>query len=82
MTDVGEPGLDPEQVDGLNDMDPEAFRAAAHDVVDRIADYLAGIERYPVLPPIEPGSVGPLFPAHRRMGPSRSPRSSPTSTAW
>ena len=28
-------------------MDPEAFRAAAHDVVDRIADYLATIEALP-----------------------------------
>ena len=37
-------------------MDPEAFRAAAHAVVDRIADYLADVERYPVLPPIEPGT--------------------------
>ncbi|HEY4190849.1 MAG TPA: aminotransferase class I/II-fold pyridoxal phosphate-dependent enzyme [Candidatus Limnocylindrales bacterium] len=63
MTDVGERGLDPEQVDGINDMDPEAFRAAAHDVVDRIADYLATVEQHPVLPPIEPGSIGPLFPA-------------------
>jgi len=57
------PSLDPEQVDGVNDMDPEAFRAAAHAVVDRIADYLATVERYPVLPPIEPGSIGPQLPA-------------------
>jgi aromatic-L-amino-acid decarboxylase len=45
-------------------MDPEAFRAAAHVVVDRIADYLAGVEAYPVLPPIEPGSIAPQLPAH------------------
>lgn len=64
MDDEGEPGgLDAAQRDGLTDMDPEAFRAAAHAVVDRIADYLAGVERYPVLPPIEPGSVAPSFPA-------------------
>jgi aromatic-L-amino-acid decarboxylase len=56
--------LDAAQLTGLNDMDPEAFRAAAHAVVDRIADYLAGVEAYPVLPPIEPGSIGPLFPEH------------------
>ena len=63
-------------------MDPEAFRAAAHDVVDRIADYLATIETQPVLPAIEPGSVGPLFPAHAAgASPSPSPTSSPTSTA-
>ena len=54
--------LDPEQVDGLLDMDPERFRAAAHVVVDRIADYLATVERYPVLPPVEPGSIGRELP--------------------
>jgi aromatic-L-amino-acid decarboxylase len=54
--------LDPAQVDGLADMDPEAFRLAAHAVVDLMADYLAGVERYPVFPPIEPGTLGPLFP--------------------
>jgi len=48
---------------GDTDMDPEAFRAAAHAVVDVMADYLAGVERYPVLPPIEPGSLRPLFPS-------------------
>jgi aromatic-L-amino-acid decarboxylase len=57
------PGVDPEQLDGLQDMDPEAFRAAAHRVVDRIADYLADIEAWPVLPPIEPGSIAPAFPS-------------------
>ena len=64
MSDVGESGLDAEQVEGLTDMDPEAFRAAAHTVVDRIADYLSTIESQAVLPAIEPGSVGPRFPAH------------------
>ncbi len=64
MSDVGESGLDAEQVEGLTDMDPEAFRAAAHTVVDRIADYLSTIESQAVLPAIEPGSVGPLFPQH------------------
>ena len=47
----------------LGDMDPEDFRSAGHRVVDLIADYLAGVERYPVFPPIEPGSLRPLFPA-------------------
>jgi aromatic-L-amino-acid/L-tryptophan decarboxylase len=44
-------------------MDTDAFRAAAHEVVDRIADYLRDIERYPVLPPIEPGSIAPQLPS-------------------
>ena len=71
----GRPGLldaailDAEQVDGLLDMDPEAFRAAAHVVVDRIADYLATVETYPVLPPIEPGSIGPQLPSHAPEAP-------------
>jgi aromatic-L-amino-acid decarboxylase len=52
-----------DQRTGLGDMDPEAFRAAAHEVVDRIADYLRDVERYPVLPPVEPGSIAPQLPA-------------------
>ena len=58
-----EPGLDPSQVDGLTDMDPEAFRVAAHAVADLMADYLAGVERFAVLPGIEPGSIRPRLPA-------------------
>jgi aromatic-L-amino-acid decarboxylase len=55
-------GLDEAQTDGLLDMDAEAFRAAARDVVDLIADYLASVERFPVFPPIEPGSLVAEFP--------------------
>ncbi len=55
--------LDPEQVSGALDMDPEAFRSAAHAVVDLMADYLAGVEAFPVLPPVEPGSIHSLFAA-------------------
>ncbi len=61
--------LDPAQLDGLVDMDPETFREAAHAVVDVMADYLAGVEDYPVLPPIEPGSIRPMFPAAPPDGP-------------
>ena len=64
--DPAEPGerddsdeLDAAQRDGLGDMDPERFRAAAHDVVDAMADYLAGVESRAVLPTIEPGSIRP-----------------------
>jgi aromatic-L-amino-acid decarboxylase len=55
-------GLDAAQTDGLLDMDPEAFRAAGHVVVDRLADYLAGVERFAVFPRVEPGSLVPQFP--------------------
>jgi aromatic-L-amino-acid decarboxylase len=56
---VGEGGaaLDPAQVDGLTDMDPEAFRAAAHAVVDVMADYLAGLELRAVLPRVDPAAL-------------------------
>lgn len=54
--------LDPAQIDGLVDMDPEAFRSAAHAAVDLMADYLASVERYAVFPAVEPGSIAPAFP--------------------
>ena len=44
-------------------MDPAEFRAAAHAVVDVMADYLETVESRSVFPPIEPGSLGPLFPS-------------------
>jgi aromatic-L-amino-acid/L-tryptophan decarboxylase len=43
-------------------MDPAAFRAAGHAVVDLMADYLEGVEGRSVFPVIEPGSLRPLFP--------------------
>ncbi|HEY3522945.1 MAG TPA: pyridoxal-dependent decarboxylase [Candidatus Limnocylindrales bacterium] len=48
--------------DPNRDMSPEAFRAAVHRTVDLIADYLERIESFPVFPPVEPGTIGPLFP--------------------
>jgi aromatic-L-amino-acid/L-tryptophan decarboxylase len=44
-------------------MDPAAFRAAGHTVVDRMADYLETIEDWAVFPPVEPGSIRPTLPA-------------------
>jgi aromatic-L-amino-acid decarboxylase len=61
--------LDETQVDGLGDMDTERFRAAAHVVVDAMADYLATVEERAVLPAIEPGSLRPSFPAAAPEGP-------------
>ena len=55
--------LDPQQISGLNDMDPASFRASAHAAVDIMADYLEGIGDRAVFPAIEPGSLRPLFPA-------------------
>jgi len=62
-TDRPPSALDPAQVDGLLDMDPEAFRAAAHAVVDLMADYLATIEDRAVFPNVEPGTIAPQFEA-------------------
>jgi len=63
------PRLDPQQTTGLTDMSPAAFRAAAHAAADLIADYLEGVEAYAILPPVEPGSIAPLFAAHAPEGP-------------
>ena len=63
MADGHDDLLDEAQRDGLTDMDPESFRAAAHAAVDAMADYLATVDRYPVFPPVEPGQLRPLFPA-------------------
>src|SRR5262245_8530312 len=45
------------------DMDPEAFREAAHRVVDLLADSLASVEGRAVFPPVEPGTIAPRFPS-------------------
>ena len=47
---------------GLGDMDLAAFREAAHNVADRVADYLEGLDDYPVLPDLEPGSIRRQLP--------------------
>jgi aromatic-L-amino-acid decarboxylase len=54
--------VDPPDADDVTDMDPAAFRAAAHAVVDLMADYLATVEERAVFPSIEPGSLRPAFP--------------------
>ncbi|MGH2473990.1 MAG: pyridoxal phosphate-dependent decarboxylase family protein [Candidatus Limnocylindrales bacterium] len=56
-------GIDREQRHGLTDMGSDEFRAAAHAVVDLMADYLETVEERAVFPPIEPGTLRPLFPS-------------------
>jgi len=53
----------PANVGSAGDMDTETFRDAAHRVVDLLADYLATVEARAVFPPVEPGSIAPLFPS-------------------
>jgi aromatic-L-amino-acid decarboxylase len=48
----------------LGDMDSEAFRRSGHQLVDWIADYLAGgLDHRPVLAHIEPGAIRGALPA-------------------
>src|SRR5689334_9107990 len=49
-------------------MSPEEFRAAAHQVVDWMADYLRDIREYPVLPAVQPGDLIDRLP---RSGPEQ-----------
>jgi aromatic-L-amino-acid decarboxylase len=49
-------------------MSPEEFRAAAHQTVDWIADYLRDIRDYPVLATVEPGALAASLP---KSGPER-----------
>lgn len=44
-------------------MDPAEFRRHGHALVEWIAEYLAGSERYPVLPRVAPGDVRRALPA-------------------
>ena len=55
--------LDPAQTHGTGDVDATAFRTMLHEVADEMADYWEGIERRPVFPDVEPGSIAPLFPS-------------------
>lgn len=52
-----------QQPASIADMEPEAFRAYGHQVVDWIADYLANAESYPVLAQTEPGDIRRTLPA-------------------
>ena len=44
-------------------MSPEEFRAAAHQAVDWMADYLRDIRDYPVMPGVQPGDIIDALPA-------------------
>jgi aromatic-L-amino-acid/L-tryptophan decarboxylase len=45
------------------DMDPEEFRRAGYAAIDRIAEYMANPDRWPVMPLVEPGGVRAALPA-------------------
>ncbi|KCV72362.1 hypothetical protein H696_01755 [Fonticula alba] len=44
-------------------MNAEEFRKYGHQIVDYIADYYSNLERFDVLPDVEPGYLAPLLPA-------------------
>ena len=52
-----------QQPASIADMEPEAFRAYGHQVVDWIADYLTNAEAYPVLAQTAPGDIRRALPA-------------------
>jgi aromatic-L-amino-acid decarboxylase len=58
-----------QQSDATGDMDGEAFRRYGHQVVDWIADYLAGAGKYPVLAQTTPGALRRLLPDHPPLHP-------------
>lgn len=44
-------------------MTPEEFRIAGHRLIDWVADFRAGIRRYPVMATVEPGAIKAQLPA-------------------
>jgi aromatic-L-amino-acid/L-tryptophan decarboxylase len=50
---------------------PEEFRRAGHQLIDWIADYVEGVERYPVSPVVQPGAVRAALPASPPVKPER-----------
>lgn len=43
-------------------MSPEEFRNRGHEMVDWVADYLAGVGEFPVNPTVEPGAIRAALP--------------------
>ncbi len=52
-------------------MDRETFRRFGHQLVDWVADYFEGVEKYPVMSRLNPGDIKALLPAR----PPRQPES-------
>ena len=50
-------------------MDAAEFRAAGHELIDLIVDYLEGIDARPVLPDLQPGDVRAQLPEHPPAAP-------------
>ncbi|HUM04894.1 MAG TPA: pyridoxal-dependent decarboxylase, partial [Terriglobales bacterium] len=50
-------------------MTPEEFRKIGHQIVDRIADYRAGVAQYPVMSHTAPGAIKAALPAEPPVTP-------------
>jgi aromatic-L-amino-acid/L-tryptophan decarboxylase len=62
LSDIDRPNLahtrlDEAQRTGIGDMPPNDLRAALHEMADIVADYLADVEDYAVLPQVRPGEL-------------------------
>jgi aromatic-L-amino-acid decarboxylase len=57
-----EPNILTSTIRHLGDLPPEEFRQFAHQLVDWVADYLEQIEKYPVLPNVDPGDIRARLP--------------------
>jgi aromatic-L-amino-acid decarboxylase len=50
-------------------MTPDEFRTHGHALIDWVADYIEGVERYPVRSPVEPGEVRAALPEEPPVAP-------------
>lgn len=48
---------------------PDEFRSHGHELIDWIADYIEGVEQYPVASTVAPGDVRSRLPAHPPFAP-------------
>jgi aromatic-L-amino-acid decarboxylase len=62
MTDTSGPPAPGTDIAEPMDMSPAELRRHGHAVFDRIADYVAHPERWPVLPDVRPGALRDLLP--------------------
>ncbi|MCL4548063.1 MAG: pyridoxal-dependent decarboxylase, partial [Bacteroidetes bacterium] len=46
----------------FEDMPPEEFKKYGRELIDWVANYLDGIESYPVLPDVKPGEIKSKLP--------------------
>src|SRR5262245_29281994 len=60
---MSEKNVSPSYTNDLGDMPAEEFRAYGHQLIDWIADFLAGISDIPAFPDVQPGDLIAKLPA-------------------